>query len=77
MKVRMLTIAAGPTLVASPGQVITVSDEQGKDLVAGGFAERVVDAEKAETASADRRAASKSETSSLPAKGSKGAKDAK
>lgn len=39
MKVRMKTLSAGPDGVLSPDQVVDVSPEKAKELVAGGFAE--------------------------------------
>lgn len=38
MRVRMLTIAAGPGLTADVGQVVEVSEKQGAELIAGRFA---------------------------------------
>jgi len=46
MKVRMKTTARGPALNADARQVVTVSPETGRDLIAGGYAE-LVDAEEA------------------------------
>lgn len=41
MIVKMLTTAAGPKFQAIPGEDIEVSHKQGKELIAGGFAEPV------------------------------------
>lgn len=37
MKIKLSTIYASPHLTAQPGSVIDVSDEEGKQLVAGRF----------------------------------------
>ena len=41
MKVKMLTLMAGPDGTFQPGQEIDVSAKQGKALIDGKFAERV------------------------------------
>lgn len=41
VKVKMRTKLSGPSLQAEPGETIEVSAEIGKQLVKGGFAERV------------------------------------
>lgn len=41
MRVKLKTILADGTRTASPGDVITVSDQEGKDLVDGGYATEV------------------------------------
>jgi len=41
MKVQLKTLAAGPNYNGRPGDVISVSSEDGKALVAGGYAAAV------------------------------------
>lgn len=41
MKIRLLTIMAGPAGTAQPGQVVEVSVAMGRELVAGRYAELV------------------------------------
>ena len=41
MRVKLKTLMAGPSGVGQIGQVITVGDDEGKQLLAGGFAELV------------------------------------
>ena len=41
MKIRMITLAAGPCGVFSPGKVYTVADAMGKAFVEGGYAKRL------------------------------------
>lgn len=41
MRVRMLTLSAGPAGVVQPGAVVEVSDEEGRALIAGRYAELV------------------------------------
>ena len=50
MKVRLLTLMAGPEGVVHPGAVIEVSPEEAEALITGGFAERVEQSGKPETA---------------------------
>lgn len=45
MKVRMNTIIAGPGISGRPGSEIEVSDEQGKELIAGNYAVAVEEGE--------------------------------
>lgn len=41
MKIKMLTLQAGPAGVRKPGVTYNVSDEEAKALIAGGYAEAV------------------------------------
>lgn len=41
MRVKLKTLMAGPAGVAQAGQTITVTDDEGKQLLDGGFAELV------------------------------------
>lgn len=41
MKIKMFTLMAGPQGVRKPGEVYTVPDEEGRALIAGGYAESV------------------------------------
>lgn len=41
MQIQMKTLLAGPAGVWQPGEIVTVSVETGKALVAGGFAEEI------------------------------------
>ncbi len=41
MKIRLITLMAGPEGVFPPGSVIEVSPEEARALIAGGFAEPV------------------------------------
>ncbi len=42
MKIRLITLMAGPEGVFPPGSVIEVSPEEARALVAGGYAEPVL-----------------------------------
>ena len=46
MKIKMLTISAGPDGVFHPGAIRTVSKEEGEVLIKGKFAVEVADADK-------------------------------
>ena len=41
MKIRLITLMAGPEGVFPPGSVIEVSPEEARALIAGGYAEHV------------------------------------
>ncbi len=45
MKVKMLVHGSGPDGAVKPGSEIVVSDDHGKELVAGGYAEEVPEPE--------------------------------
>lgn len=40
-RIKLFTIFAGPSGIAHPGQIISVSDEAADELVSGGYAELV------------------------------------
>ena len=46
MKIKMKTMMAGPKGTFGPGSIIDVSEEEGANLVAGGYAEAVPDSPK-------------------------------
>ncbi len=50
MKVKMLVHGSGPDGAVKPGSEIEVSDDHGKELVAGGYAEEVPEPEPEEPA---------------------------
>lgn len=58
MKIRMITLSAGPDGARQPGRTYTVSDAEGKALVGGGYAVEVksTDVAKAAASSAPRTA---------------------
>jgi len=41
MKVKMLTASAGPEGTRKAGDIVDVKEKEGKDLIDGGFAEKV------------------------------------
>lgn len=51
MKVKLLTLYTGAKGRHNPGAVISVSDDEGKQLVRGGYAFEVKDASEIETTS--------------------------
>ena len=50
MKVKMLTLQAGPQGVREVGQIYTVPDKEAKELIEGGYAVEVKRAEEPERA---------------------------
>jgi hypothetical protein len=53
MKVKMITLDAGPEGVKQPGQIYNVDDKEGKDLLDGGYAEKVEESQQSEPQSID------------------------
>ena len=67
MIIRMRTRIAGPDFAAAPGDVISVSDDRARALIAGGYAESV-DQQKPVI---ERAVLTATETPEIPRKGRK------
>ncbi|HJT63085.1 MAG TPA: hypothetical protein VJ797_15555 [Burkholderiales bacterium] len=72
MQVKLRTILAGPTLSGGPGDTVTVDNETGAALVAGGYAV-AVDPVKASPVAAARRETATRPPEETAAAGSKSA----
>ena len=57
MKVQMITTMAGPEGNASPGDIVSVKDKLGKDLIAGRYARPVDEPEPRRVEAADEKGA--------------------
>jgi hypothetical protein len=53
MKIRMRQLAAGPNGIQYPGMAYEVSDAEGKGLIAGGYADPVIEPREYETTTAE------------------------
>lgn len=66
MKVKMLTVAAGPKFSGRPGQIVEVDDALGKDLISGNYAVAVEDKPKPEPVEETTEVVEEVETTSSP-----------